>query len=763
MLGQFGMDTVSTEWTRIYCANENPIFNGSSPDTLNVDIIPQTANYTVYLYKAQLEQGTIPSDWRVAPEDTSADITQLETTLSLVPGEIKAAVNEVQIGGTNMIRLADGTVTILRSGAATGDIIDDDIHYYDQSGLIMRVWPNTYDLTHLGFLRFDSDASLIVAQEYTLSFWAWASVDISSLNPRFVVQVVEGTGTIITPSPHPTGLSSIAEITNNGSSPAGVYGSQGLSTTPTRYAYTFTIPGTTENPYSRIVDIRFNISSAGQTDGQYLYISDVKLELGNKPTAWSPHPDELRSGSGFIINPKKLLFYGPVIDMEITGSTEAFHLDETGGVMGDLTVLNALAAPNIAQKYMSSSTVTVGSGGTFETLTALCEVLNNRVVTASELNIRIISNLTENVTLGGVTGSCNILICGWDNVNNVETARTINGTVNFRNNSCGLRVSNVNFNGTTSVYGGITQFDNCQFNGPGYADNTPTSNALRIANIARVFLNTCSFYNANRFIWVSSASDICCYNLSGGIEDPTDPTKYILTNTYLYMEVGSAKLAGTRPLGVFAHSGDAYFITPIDPDNTLTTDPVYSDTPDVPDVPPEPTTDMFTATASGTYFSVRAAWDAYDPQTSGNYMAIRQGCLNWNGVQQLYGTFWFDLSSLIGKTVLSASLTLTRVYSGTASPVSVIAYITPATSAKSANPATSAANEFALGEIGNNNPSTETYALPASFVQELVTNQGYGIMLKSDDTALISGKGYSRNYCRFDHETLKPVLTVTYQ
>ena len=159
---------------------------------------------------------------------------------------------------------------------------------------------------------------------------------------------------------------------------------------------------------------------------------------------------------------------------------------------------------------------------------------------------------------------------------------------------------------------------------------------------------------------------------------------------------------------------------------------------------------------------MRDAWDAYDPQTSGNYSAIRQGCLNWNGVQQLYGTFWFDLSALVGKTVLSASLTLTRVYSGTASPVSVVAYTTPATSAKSANPMTSAANEFTLGEIGNNNPSTETYALPASFVQTLVDNQTDGIMLKSADTALLSGKGYSRNYCRFDHDTLKPVLTVTY-
>ena len=170
------------------------------------------------------------------------------------------------------------------------------------------------------------------------------------------------------------------------------------------------------------------------------------------------------------------------------------------------------------------------------------------------------------MTLGGITGSCNILICGWDGTNNVETARTINGTMSFRNNSCSVRVSNINFDGTTTVYGGTTQFDNCQFNGPGYAANTPTATALRITNIARVFLNTCSFYNANRFIWVSSASDICCYNLSGGIEDPTDPTKYITTNPYLYMEVGSAKLSGTRPLGTFAHSGNAYFIVPADPD-----------------------------------------------------------------------------------------------------------------------------------------------------------------------------------------------------
>lgn len=58
----------------------------------------------VQLAGVQMENGTIATDWSPSPEDTEDAIDQLTATLSLVPGEITAAVNGVVIGGRNLLR-----------------------------------------------------------------------------------------------------------------------------------------------------------------------------------------------------------------------------------------------------------------------------------------------------------------------------------------------------------------------------------------------------------------------------------------------------------------------------------------------------------------------------------------------------------------------------------------------------------------------------------------------------------------------------------
>lgn len=262
-------------------------------------------------------------------------------------------------------------------------------------------------------------------------------------------------------------------------------------------------------------------------------------------------------------------------------------------------------------------------------------------------------------------------------------------------------------------------------------------------------MNQCSLDNANRLLWVSPTSDVCLTNLSGGNN----------TDNYLYMDGGTGRMSGTRPRGDFAaNSNSAYIMVPATPNTDLNPDP-----PD-PVTPPEPPKPIVTVTlnaiASGTYFTTQQVWDNYEPSYPNR---MRQGCLNWNGVQPLCGVFWFDTSSLAGKTVLDATLTLTRITSGPASDVNVKVYTTEATSLKSANPTSTAANETTLGTIGNG--ATMTYTLPTSFAQALVTNAGWGVMLNPGDTRLMNGRGYSQNYCRFAGygETGVPVLSITYQ
>ena len=58
----------------------------------------------VQLAGVQMENGTLATDWSPSPEDTEDAIDQLSASLSLVPGEITAAVSGVVIGGRNLLR-----------------------------------------------------------------------------------------------------------------------------------------------------------------------------------------------------------------------------------------------------------------------------------------------------------------------------------------------------------------------------------------------------------------------------------------------------------------------------------------------------------------------------------------------------------------------------------------------------------------------------------------------------------------------------------
>lgn len=781
VLGQFGLFDVPTEWERVYCANEAPLVETTGPVNLNVDILPRGTNYRIYLYKAQLEQGTIPSDWRVAPEDTdeaigqrvtitefnvlkgvvSANVTSiddldgrmssaelkleddsiiatvtesdqfqnLETQVSLVPGQISAAVSEVKIGGTNLIRLADGTVKVVirTTDTETGDVWQDtESHYYDQSMLLTRIAANSYSTSNWGSARYESLMKLEGGIEHTLSFWCWTDPGFPTIsdtddgNPRVVVQLVDTNNTAIRPTPNSSESTNAIAVIYPGPSQ------------PVRYTYTFTIAS------NQTANLRFNVTTGWTDASKHIYISDVKLELGNKATAWSPHPDELRSGSGFIINKDKLLFYGPMIDMDIVGSEQAFHLDDSGGVMGTLTVQKSLGAPNMAEKYTHGNTVTVGTGGDFLSLNALASVLNNHVLTGTTLTINLVSDLYENVRFSGITGSAEITLNG--------NSYTIHGTLELRYNTCPWLVSNLTTDGETKVYGGYVRWHQCMFNGPGYVAGS-TNTALYATQGARMFIWECAFYNANRLISIGHTVDISCTDLSGGNT----------TYNYLYMDGGTARLSGTRPRGTFASSSNSYFIVPTSPDS-MTSDPPSAD-PTPPPVPTPIVTSTFTANASGTYYALSGLWDSYE---SSSPNAIRQGNLNWNGTQALYGTFWFDLSSVSGKTVKEATLTLTRAVSGTASDVTVHVYTTKV-SGKNGNPMSDTGGDAVLGVIGNG--ATETFAMPVALIQSIVDGTYNGLTLNPGDSGLLSGRGYSKNYCRYAGagESAAPVLTITYQ
>jgi len=126
---------------------------------------------------------------------------------------------------------------------------------------------------------------------------------------------------------------------------------------------------------------------------------------------------------------------------------------------------------------------------------------------------------------------------------------------------------------------------------------------------------------------------------------------------------------------------------------------------------------------------------------------------------------WFSnlASAISGKTIMSATLTLTRVNGiGRSGETNLSAYYTTKTSG-SGSYSVSTAYGGSIGSIGNG--ETKTFSLPVAIIQQIASNASGGVVLYSGESGTSSGRNYSTNYCKiygYDSE-YAPVLTVTYQ
>ena len=176
----------------------------------------------------------------------------------------------------------------------------------------------------------------------------------------------------------------------------------------------------------------------------------------------------------------------------------------------------------------------------------------------------------------------------------------------------------------------------------------------------------------------------------------------------------------------------------------------------------QPTPPVIPTTATFNCTDSRTAYDAGSPKWyNANDHVIRQGFLNMgtSGNNEQYGCFWFDLRALSGKTISSASLTLTRISGyGRSSEVSVHLYTTSLTGPGGSSLGTMT-DRGTLGTIANG--ETKTFSIPTAAIS---SSQNAGFMLRVDDGSVISGRGYSTNYANFygDGDANEPVLTVAY-
>ena len=442
--------------------------------------------------------------------------------------------------------------------------------------------------------------------------------------------------------------------------------------------------------------------------------------------------NEFRAGSTVEITEAMVRIASALFLVEINNAGQVFRLDESGGTMMDLAILNRLTAPNMAEKYAGALNVTVGPGGDFATLGELAEALNGKRL-PGHVVATLTGDLTESAALDSLTGGA-LDIDG--------DGHTLTGSLTIQ--GCGTLITITDL----TVEGKLTAYNDAYvcllrdvLNGAG---NGTQADLLDIAGGTKLYAEDCDFYNATNLIRAGTCCDVTLIGNRGG------------NGAYfLYGDGAAVKVNTTRPDGA-VNTASASLYAPSDP-ATVTID-YGSATPPQPVVDPTQTAALSCAN-SGTHYPSGHWFDGGDDKR------IRQGYTDMgsSGKHELQGCMWFDATGLSGHTVLSATLTLRRAAGyGRSSEVSVRLYTTPLATT-SGNPLTGATDYGLLGTIGNG--ETKRFTIPAAAVQALADGTAAGLMLQIGDGALISGRTYSANYAHFDGygETGAPVLDVTYQ
>lgn len=488
--------------------------------------------------------------------------------------------------------------------------------------------------------------------------------------------------------------------------------------TPTKYAVTFDTTGWTTGTYT----LRF-VMMEGQT--HEVYFTDVKLEEGTKATAWSPNPNEIRIGTNILFDLYHTKLTTPYFEVDVSGEDGDFKADETGlsAKVGTFEVLNA---PDVARYYTGPASITLSAGADVKILS---DALSNRILTG-DVTIGITGEVNGALELRGISGYGRITINGGGN--------TLNGYINLYCNSVPIEINSVKVSRSTqrqclNVNDCVeVKTYACVFNA-----NASSGNAQGMrSSYSKLFVQNCEFYNipdsAMAFSYGTDALVLGCKGAA----------------TYCFWYDGATlRAAGSRPSGICA-GGNPSFLLPSDP-STVTVD-TGSATPAETPV----TTASFTANVTGTYYP-SGHWIKDD-----NY--IRQGHEGKTSTRKDYGCMWFNAGALAGKTIKSATLTLTRRSGkGRSSSVTVTLWTTTLTG-KSGKPTESMVS---LGEIGKiQNGETATFSIPTSAISVIAA--GGGLVTYTGETANAANKDYSPNYAHFygvDTDGPAPVLTVTYQ
>lgn len=634
------------------------------------------------LFAAEATIGALDS-WLIKAETIAA----LEGKLDIWASEkIRIAVSAVQVGGTNLVTL--GNQSLVNASGRAAEYIGKN--WYRESEHQTTISP------YSGVCWLQCPGVLITAErKYTLSYYAWIQPGATAGAVKFRPNLWGGT------SDTDKYLTDFIPF---------------VVSTPTRYTVTFDTTGWTTGTYT----LRF-VMMEGQT--HEVYFTDIKLEEGDKATAWSPNPNEVRIGTNILFDLYHTLLKTPYFEVDVSGENGDFHADENG-LSANVGTFETLNCPDVVRYYTGPVSITLAAGADVSTLS---KALSNRILTG-DVTIGITGEVSGALELRGIGGYGRITINGGGN--------TLNGYINLFCNSVPIEINSIKVSRSTQRQcinvNNCTEVKTyaCVFNA-----NASSGNAQGIrATYSGLFIQNCEFYNIpDSALAFSYGADAVVLGCKGAA-------------TYcLWADGATVRMAGSRPDGICS-TGNPSFLLPADP----STIPV--DTGSAAPVEPAVTTTSYTANVTGTYYP-SGHWIKSDN-------IIRQGFEGKTSTRKDYGCMWFDAGGLSGKTIKSATLTLKRISGRGRSGSVTLKLWTTALTGKSGKPTDSLVSLGEIGTIGNG--VAETFNVPVSAIATIAA--GGGFVLYTEETANASGKDYSRNYAHFEGtDGSAPVLTVTYQ
>lgn len=607
---------------------------------------------------------------------------RLQTQIDAVPGQITAAVGNVQIGGTNLVRetgwyteVAPRSVGWLYTNGAfvlyPYDTLPDRDDFYE-NGFIHWTGSNAGDC-NTPWLKVKA------GEVYTLSFrhrGAGLTVYIVGLNA--------------------------AETQTWG--PSKVFDNASTNDC----AYTFTIPSD-RDVSSIYVVFRTTAGNAG-------VLGRIKLERGNKATAWSPNPLDysrgVQHGSNLLITDKVVRINTPEFEINVSGEDGDGHFGANG-----LSV-DKVNSPSVYAQYDGPIAIYVtGSANGVDTYATLSDVfarLSNRHL-PYVVTVNVNTSYTDGTgTLQNVTGA-DIVIHGHGN--------TITGAFDMNSVQSRVMIDNLHIS-----YAAANPWDliNCSYVYMQWCIITANRSVsqwvggINVQNGTTLTLESCTVNNAYVAVNIYYGSRASITNCKGS------------NNTYAFVVryMSTLGMRGYRPPGSILVDGDAW----------AGTDPGASSS-DAPAAPEATTTVTLTAANTRTH---AGGW--YNGTN-----VLSQGI---SGGTSFYGYMWFDLSSISGKTIKSASIRLyRRAGVGRGVPVEVYVGTHNATGPSGGLSMVNAYADHLVGTVDQKETLSASVATAA--VQALASGSAMGLFIHSG----------SSGYAQFDgfDGSVPPQLTVTYQ